>query len=336
MTKTFPVAIVGCGNISQMHFDAYLPHPERIRIVAACDTDPERVNAVCKRDESLQGFTSLEEMIAQASWEVAIVCTPTHVRRPVVEILAKAGKHIFVEKPFADTYQDAQSMVAACKQAGVKLAVNQNFRYHYPFDMARNQIASGSIGSVVSVIHQDLMFRQDSGWRTQLQRHALSVMGVHWFDGFRWILQDEAQSVSCDTRSSAAIQCTGETEATATVRFTRGTLASYTESFSAFRGRTETLILGETGELVLNYDTMSLFDRDHRLTPQHLWENPYRGAHKPKATFINLNLLLEAIEQDNEPANSGNDNLKTIALLEGAYRSAQEHHAIMFHEGLPV
>jgi len=96
--RQFPVAIVGCGNISRMHFDAYQPHPERIRVIAACDTDHERVDEARKQYGFGQGFASLEAMIEQAEWEVAIVCTPTHIRRQVVETLTKAGKHIFVEK----------------------------------------------------------------------------------------------------------------------------------------------------------------------------------------------------------------------------------------------
>ncbi len=81
-----------------MHFDAYQPHPERIRVIAACDTDHERVDEARKQYGFGQGFASLEAMIEQAEWEVAIVCTPTHIRRQVVETLTKAGKHIFVEK----------------------------------------------------------------------------------------------------------------------------------------------------------------------------------------------------------------------------------------------
>jgi D-apiose dehydrogenase len=334
--KQFTVAIVGCGNISRMHFDAYLPHPERIKIVAACDIDSEHVKEAQKKYGFAQGFGSLEEMIAQAEWDVAVVCTPTNVRRHVVDTLAAAGKHIFVEKPFADTYEDAQHMVNTCAQANVKLAVNQNFRYHYPFDMARNLVAQGVIGRVVNIVHQDLMFRQDAGWRTQQQRHAMAVMGVHWFDGFRWILGDDAVSLTCETRSSEAIQCVGETEASVILSFSQGTLASYLESFSAPNGRTETLVLGETGELAFNYNGLSLFDPSHRTTPREQWENPYRGSHKPEASFTGFNLLLSALEEGNEPANSGRDNLKTIALLDSAYRSAATHRMIEFREGAPL
>jgi len=334
--KQFRIAIVGCGNISRMHFDAYLPHPERIQIVAACDTVPEHVREVQQKYGFAQGFSSLEEMIEGAEWEVAVVCTPTHVRRQVVDTLAAAGKHIFVEKPFADSYQDAQYMVDICLQANVKLAVNQNFRYHYPFEMARQQVAQGRIGYVAAIVHQDLMFRQDAGWRIQQQRHALAIMGIHWFDGFRWILSDEATSLTCTLNSSKAIQCTGETEASITTNFAQGALVSYVESFSAPRGRTETVILGETGELVLNYNEMSLFDRDSRSTPREQWENPYRGPHKPEASFIGLDQLLTAIERGGEPANSGRDNLKTVALLDGAYRSAETQQAVHFREGMPL
>src|SRR5690242_20668040 len=195
-----------------MHFDAYLPHPERIQIVAICDAEAERVAEKRRLYGIERGYTSLEEMIARSSWEIGIICTPTNIRRPLVETLAAAGKHVFVEKPFADNYQEAQAMVQTCDRAGVRIAVNQNFRYHYPFERARDLVAQGEIGQVVNIMHQDLMYRQDSGWRTQLHRHAMSVMGVHWFDGFRRILGDEAASVVCQTRSSAAIQCVGETE----------------------------------------------------------------------------------------------------------------------------
>ncbi len=332
--KRFNIAIVGCGNVSRMHFDAYLAHPERIQVVAACDPVSENLQSAQQKYGFAQGFADLEEMIAQAEWEVAVVCTPTPVRRQVVEMLASAGKHILVEKPFADSYADAQHMVEICSQAGVKLAVNQNFRYHYAFEKARELVAQGAIGRVVSIVHQDLMFRQDSGWRTQTKRHALSVMGVHWLDGFRWLLNDVATSVVCETRSSAAIQCVGETEADVQVTFKQGALASYVESFSSPLARTETVVLGESGTLVLTYHGLTMFDLKDRSQPNLQWENPYRGPHKPEATFTDLNLLLTAIERGGEPPNSGRDNLQTVALLDSAYISAAEQRMVMLKEGV--
>src|SRR5690606_16918534 len=102
---------------------AYAPHSDRVKMVAACDPEFEKVEQAQKTYGIEQGFTSVEEMINGADWDVAIVCTPTPVREQVVKQLSSAGKHIFVEKPFADTYEVAKRMVDACSEANVQLAV---------------------------------------------------------------------------------------------------------------------------------------------------------------------------------------------------------------------
>jgi predicted dehydrogenase len=121
------IAIVGCGGVSRMHFEAYQAHPERVHVVAACDVNPERVAWAQSEYGVPQGFTSIEAAVAEADWEVAVVSTPTHVREAAVTALAKAGKHIMVEKPMANSYAEARRLVETCEEAGVTLAVNQIF-----------------------------------------------------------------------------------------------------------------------------------------------------------------------------------------------------------------
>src|SRR5262245_13614658 len=137
MTPPFRLALVGCGGVAPMHFGAYAAHPDRVCVVAACDPVEARV----KQAQGCYGFagryTSLDAMIAGTPFDIGVVCTPTGVRAEVVETLAAAGKHVFVEKPFADSLPEAQRMVAHCARAGVAVAVNQNFRYCYPFQIAR-------------------------------------------------------------------------------------------------------------------------------------------------------------------------------------------------------
>ena len=69
---------------------------------------------------------------------------------------------------------EARRTVEACASAGVQLAVHQNFRYHYPFDLARSLVRAGRIGRVMTVLHRELLFRTDSGWRASTERHACS------------------------------------------------------------------------------------------------------------------------------------------------------------------
>lgn len=307
-----------------MHANAYRPHPDRIRFVAACDLLPDQVERAKDEYGIPLGFTSIDEMVAGAAWDVAVVCTPTFVREAVIEQLASAGKHVFVEKPLADSYDEARRMVDSCDCAGVKLAVNQNFRFHYPFDEARSLIAAGRIGSVVAIAHQELTARQDKGWRTGADRHALSVMGIHWFDGFRWMLNDEPASMSAHLRSSSAIQATGETDAAITILFQSGVIVSYAHSFSSLVKRTETVVIGDAGTLRLTYDGLELYANGDSSAPALTWENPCRGANKPVATYILMDQFLTAIEHGVEAPHGGHDNLNTVRMLDAAYRSNVE------------
>jgi len=333
--RRFDLAMVGTGGVSLMHYLGYEAHPERVRVVAACDPEEARLEDARKEHGVEKTFTSLDDLIANGGWDVAVVCTPTPVREEVVCKLAAAGKHIFVEKPFADNLSEAQRMVAACEKAGVKIAVNQNFRYHYPFHIAKKLIEDGRLGKVYSITHVEQGLRQDAGWRIGCGRHVLAIMGIHWFDGFRWILDCDVESMSALMCSSPAIDCAGETEAFINLRFENGVIVSYNELFSSPAGHIETLIVGEKGTLVLSYGDAALYGRDDPRTPIEEFDNPYAGHGKTESAYAALNELLIAVENDSEAPNSGQDNLKTVALLEGAYLAAERDAIIRFKGGMP-
>jgi predicted dehydrogenase len=324
------IAVVGCGGVSDMHFAGYNAHPERVRVVAACDPVAERREWAEAEHGVPRTVASIDELLAVDGWDVAIVCTPSGVRRSALAALAGAGKHILVEKPLADTYEEAAGLVRLCADAGVRLAVNQNFRDHYAFGIARRLVEDGEIGDVRGIVQQDLMFRQDRGWRIGQERHAMAVMGVHWFDGFRQLVNGDATRVSARTHSSPAIDCAGETDAFVIVEF-GPVSAAYVQSFSSRVSLTETVVIGDAGTLRFGYDTVIRSNG----ADVRVWNNPHAGAGKPESTFLSLDRLLTAIERAGEPTNSGADNLKTIALLDAAYRSARDGGPVDLNEGLP-
>ncbi len=332
--KQFNIAMVGCGGVSGMHLAGYVNHPDRLSIAAACDVDLSRAQAAAEKYSIPLAFGSIADAVAGADWQVAVVCTPTPVRLQVVAELAAAGKCVLVEKPMADSFGEATQIVDACDKAGVKLAVNQNFRWHYGFDIAKGLIADGRLGKVHSVVHTSMHLRQDAGWRIGCKRHTMSVMGVHWFDGFRWMLGSEADSIFCRTHSSDAVDCLGETDAAVQIHFACGTTVTYAQSFSSPISRCETLVLGDKASLVVG-NGVALFDADNRDEPIETWDNPCDGGGISEAVFKSLDELLTAIEAGAEPVNSGRDNLKTIALLDSAYRSAETGKIIELQGGLP-
>ena len=328
MTPVHRLAIVGNGGVSDMHFRGYLAHPERVEIVASVDPSAERREWVEQSFGITATFPSIADAVAGADFDVAVVCTPSHVRLEAVQQLAAAGKHLYVEKPLADGVEEARRVVAAAKDAGVLLAVDQNFRYHYAFGQARAAIRAGRIGAVVSIDQRELQWREVTGWRAEQVHHALSVMGVHWFDGFRYILGREADWMVATTHKSSSLVAAGETDATVHVRF--GDVGvNYTESFSSRLEQVETIVVGETGSLRFDYDRLEIHTADGVETV----ENPWSGDGKPESAYLGLAELLRAIDEGGEPSNSGSDNLRTLSLLEGAYRSAATGEVVRFENG---
>ncbi len=335
------IAVVGCGNVSVMHFDGFRAHPERVRVVAACDPVPER-RAWAEREYGVpKTFASVEDLLGDASagppgasasdWDVAVVCTPSEVREPAVAALAGAGKHILVEKPLADTYANAARLVELCERSGVLLAVDQNFRDHYAFGIAARLIADGEVGPVLGIVQRDLMFRQDRGWRLEQPRHALSVMGVHWFDGFRQLVSWDATLVTARTYSSPAIDCAWRDRRLRADRLRPGPGQLHPELLQPVRRHRH------GGHRRTGHAGVRLRHADPAQRGRHQGvDQPLRLPGKPESAFRSLGRLLDALGTPRPPSNSGRDNLKTIALLEAAYQSAEQGRAVELTGGLPA
>ena len=116
MTESFGVAVFGCGGVSSGHFSAYAANPR---------TRPGRGGRCAARIGAGGGgdngarerwYSSVEEALADPEIQVADLCLPHHLHAPIAIQAAKAGKHVFVEKPIANTLAEADAMIAACRE----------------------------------------------------------------------------------------------------------------------------------------------------------------------------------------------------------------------------
>ncbi|WP_285025447.1 Gfo/Idh/MocA family oxidoreductase [Plantibacter sp. ME-Dv--P-122b] len=328
--KRHRIVVVGAGGVSAMHFDGFRMRPERLDIVAVVDPSAERRDWAASTYGIHTGFASLQEALDAVEFDVAVVCTPSHVRVETVRALAGAGKHILVEKPFADGLDEARELVRIADDAGVQLAVDQNFREHYGFEQARTLIEEGRIGRVRVINHRELMHRVDEGWRNDQPHHALMVMGVHWLDGFRRLLDQDADWLVARTFSAPSVPAVGETDANVQIRFGDATV-TYTDSFSSWITQWDTVVLGDEGTLHISKSTITIAGP----TGTETVDIPLATAtNKPLTAYGALAGLLDAVETGVEAPNSGRDNLKTISLIDGVYRAAQSGEPVTFVDGL--
>jgi predicted dehydrogenase len=162
----YRAGIIGCGGIGSDgwersvlqvpgyqllpygHAGTYRRHP-RTRLVAAADVDPERLAAFGERWGVQALYRDHRAMLERERLELVSIATPTRVRHDIMLDVAASGvKGIFSEKPIARTLGEVDEMIAACRAAGVPVAVNHYRTFDPYFRAAHKLIEDGEIGEV--------------------------------------------------------------------------------------------------------------------------------------------------------------------------------------------
>ena len=117
--RQYSIALVGCGRISERHLEAIASEPA-LRLVAVCDEIEERARAAGEK-WGVPWFTSYAAMLQEAPADIMAVCTPSglHPRHGIMA--AEHGMHVICEKPMATRLEDADALVRACDEAGVRI-----------------------------------------------------------------------------------------------------------------------------------------------------------------------------------------------------------------------
>ena len=139
--------IVGCGWVARDYVAPAIAATANARLVAACDPDP----AALARIAGIAGHTGLPDFLATPGLEAVYVATPNHLHRSIVEVAARAGKHVLCEKPMATSLADAEAMVAACQGNGVRYATAFDQRFQARHRRLRDLVGAGRLGTITAV-----------------------------------------------------------------------------------------------------------------------------------------------------------------------------------------
>ena len=150
--KKFRIGIIGLGGVAQAHLHAFAAL-EFLNIISVCDVRTEAAEAVAEKYNA-KAFNDYHKLLENGDIELALVLTPASTHREIVEAVASAGIHVFCEKPIAVTLEDGEAMVAACKNAGVKLFYGSCYRYLPAIKKAQELIQAGTIGEIQLMTEQ--------------------------------------------------------------------------------------------------------------------------------------------------------------------------------------
>ena len=182
-------AIVGLGWWGKTLVEAADGSPH-IRFTVAVSRHPTPDIERFATDHGLRLVNSYDDAIAAADVDAVVLATPptTHVAQ-VVDA-ARAGKHVYCEKPFTLTKKEAEQAVAAMRAAGTTLALGYNRRFHPDMTRLRQMIQSGELGTICHLeatmtVPNGLLLKPDA-WRADREEApcgGLAPLGVHAIDG---------------------------------------------------------------------------------------------------------------------------------------------------------
>jgi len=166
----------------------------RLQIVS-CYTRSERKRHAFAAKYGCQAAPSYEAMLDDRSIEAVINTTPNNVHLGTTRAAAAAGKHVFLDKPIANTIADARALTGACRKAGVLLALGYQRRRESHVRWIRRQIEDGEFGKLVNAeanISRDRVGKIDvHSWRYTAAGMPGGVMlqiGIHYTDVLEYLM----------------------------------------------------------------------------------------------------------------------------------------------------
>lgn len=323
--------LIGCGFFAVNHLHAWR-EVRGAEIVAVCDRRTERVERAA-REFSIPGmYEDAERMFAASDLDFVDVVTTPETHRDIVERVAAHGLHVICQKPMAPSVADGEAMVDACRDAGVRFMVHENFRWQLPMRAVKK--ASTRIGPLHYVrltFHTGFDVYADQPYLAEDPRFIIYDLGVHLLDLSRFFA-GEIERLYCQTRRVNP-RIRGEDLATILMLSREGCSVVVELSYGSKpleEHFPETLVYLEGREGTVKLDPEFRLSvrapegRDDRYVPPRprSWSSPPAQVVQDSVVHAQQHWV-DSLRSGSDPETSGEDNLRTLALVFGAYESAE-------------
>ena len=328
-------AVIGCGFFANNHLHAW-KEVRGAEIVAVCDIDADKAHRAAKTFGIAKRYTDAEAMLQTEQLDFVDIITTMDSHRLLVELAARHTVPAIVQKPFAPTLEDAQAMVDACHHANAPLMVHENFRWQTPLLAVREVIDSGTIGTPffgrVSFRHGNPVGFENQPYLFEQKQYIINDVGIHLLDLARFFFGEVSRIYTEIQRVNPRFK--GEDVATIILRHQQGAtcIADLSVSTQAEPDPfPQTLVRVEAtqGTVEVMQDYQLCITRGEKQETRSVAPRIYPWAEEPWAlvqdSVVNIQQhWVDCLHTGADPATSGMDNLKSLALTFAAYDSADQ------------
>jgi predicted dehydrogenase len=250
------VGLLAYGAIGDQHNSA-AGATEGLRLTAAADTNPERLEAAKALAPDIATFTDSTEMLDSGLIDLVVISTPPNSHYSWAKESLNRGLHVILEKPMALTVQECDELIALAASKELLLVVYQNRRFDADFVTMKRLIDDGAIGDVFS--YESFVggySKPCSFWHSMVDVSGGAIFdwGSHFIDQILAIMPGEVASVTGINQKRMWDHVTNADHADVSITFTDGARALFTNSDLAAARKPKFYVLGTTGAIVGNWD----------------------------------------------------------------------------------
>ncbi|WP_425235431.1 inositol 2-dehydrogenase [Ulvibacterium sp.] len=331
---TLKLAIAGLGRIGKIHLDNLLQTPD-VEVVAA--TDPDKDSLQYAKDKGVPYTTNtFEEMLGGTQIDAVLICSPTNTHADYVELSAKAGKHVFCEKPLDLSLARVSEVLRTVKEAEIKLMLGFNRRFDKEFRKVKELVKNEAVGipHLVKITSRDpgappVSYIEKSGG-------LFLDMTIHDFDMARFVVDKEVEEVYAKgaVLIDPAIGDAGDIDtAVVTLTYSDGTMAIIDNSREASYGYDQRVeVFGSKGMVQSNnnfHDSHKLYNNQgiHAALPLHFFLERYQEAYKTE-----MKDFIKGLSNGTMMPVDGNDGLQSLKIGLAAIKSIRENRPVKISE----
>lgn len=343
------IGIVGCGKIAQVrHIPEYLANKDA-KISGFFDFNQERAAELAEKYGG-KAYETLEDMLSDPDIDAVSICVANAAHAQNTIAALKAGKHVLCEKPMATTLEDCEAMVKTAKDSGKKLMIDQNQRLARAHVKAKELIAKGIIGKV-------LTFRTTFGhggpetwsidpgkatWffdRTKSAMGAMADLGVHKTDLIQYLIDQKivavtAKVVTLDKTDSEGKLIGVDDNAICIYEMDGGAVGTMTASWTYYGAEDNSTTIYGTKGIMKIYDdpeySIRVILKDGSRIDYAI--DQIQTNDNQTSTGI-IDAFIECIEKDEKPLIDGADVLNAMRAVFAGIRSSETGQRVVLDSG---
>lgn len=335
MDKKVNLAVIGTGRMGSVHIANLVQHIPEANLCALCDIRLDVAKEISSKHGIDRVVADYHELLDDPSIQAVMIITSTNTHAEIIKDVARAGKHIFCEKPIAMEIDSIRKALEEVKKAGVKLQIGFNRRFDKSFRKVREIVKSGELGQpcLLKITNYDPFL--PSYEFLKVSGGLFLDMTIHDFDMARFQIGEvEEVYATGNVLIDPELKKIGDLDtAVITLKFIDGTLGLIDNSRQAVYGydqRVEVLCLNGIAQAHNESENAVVKGNPSGFHSARI--KPYFMQRFEQCYIDEVRQFITAVLEDGVVPVTGYDGLMAVLIGHAAWKSYHEHRPVRLDE----